>query len=1382
MITRTLTFLFIFGFFGQAAYSQIATTTPASRCGEGTLVLGATATSGTIKWYDVPFYGTAVATGGSFTTPSLSVTKTYYVDAVDAGNCSLNTNQARVQVIGTISASSIQAAIFYSSSTFCKSVAGAQDVTRTGTAGGTYSVSPSGLTLNTSTGAITPGSSTEGSYTVTYTVTAAEGCTENPASTNVTITTEPVAPGISYTGSPFCTTASSVTVAQTGATGGTYSASPSGLTVNPNSGTITPSSSLSGTYTITYFVPGAGGCAPMTTTTSASINTASVGGTATPAYSPISAGSGTTISLTGYNGTIQWQQSANGTDGWATVTGGSGGTTSTYTTPNLSATTYYRAIVTNGVCSSATSSTGTVVVSSISVAGTAGTAQNICYGFTANLTLTGYTGTIQWQTNATGSFVDINEATGASYTTPALSATTSYQAVVTNGVSAPATSNEVLITVIPTSVGGSINSTTICSGSTTDLVLSENVGTIQWQTNASGSWVNIGSATGSEYTTPALTATTSYKAIVTNTPCSSVESTVAVVTVDPASAGGTATANPSTICSGGATTITLSGYTGTIQWQTNGSGSFADIKGETAATYTTPALTATTSYRAVVTSGTCSSGNSTETAVTVVADPTLDQPANVSICKGGTTTLTTEASGGTGSYSYQWQYSTTSGGSYTNVADGTPTGISYSGNTNVSLVITGSGTESAQANYYKCALTTNTPTGAGCGAETAVITVTSVLDPSWTSYSLPTPTTLCIGSTVAFSVEITNGLGGTISWIRSGTSGGAGTTVTTGDAPPVGTWYYRPHYEPTGSGCNLADGTETMVSVDAQPIAAAAGVDQNQCNSGSFTLAGNAASVGEGTWTVESGTATITSLHSATSGITGVVAGTPAVLRWTIVNGTCSSYDEVTLTNDIAPTAATAGSDQNQCNSGSFTLAGNAASVGEGTWTVESGTATITSLHSETSGITGVTAGTPAVLRWTIVNGTCSSYDEVVITNSTLPTITTTGAVANVCYHEGGQTTTLAYTATTNTPTSYSIDWTGFADQGSTAFAFASGGGSLTGIVIPAATAAGDYSGTMTITNANGCTATQAVSVTVNPMITASVNIAADPSGAICAGTSVTFTATPTNGGTPAYQWEKDGINIEGQTGVTYSYTPSNTDKITVVLDSESFCILGLPATSNEITMTVNAIPGAPTATAAQSFCSGNSPTVASLTTLTGTNIKWYADETGGTAKETTDALVTATDYWASQTVSGCESSARVMVTVTVTTATTYYQDLDADSYGNPLVTQSVCTPPAGWVTNSGDCDDTNVGVHSTTAAPVITTSPIYAITTEISGTSTEADGTSVEIFIGVTSLGTTTVTSGSWTKTVLAGSTVGQIITAKATATGKCVSPASNGVTVEAV
>ena len=70
----------------------ITSTTPASRCTPGTLTLSATGTSGsTIRWYTDPTGGTLLQTGTSFTTPSLSSTTDYYVEAVN-GTTSVTSN------------------------------------------------------------------------------------------------------------------------------------------------------------------------------------------------------------------------------------------------------------------------------------------------------------------------------------------------------------------------------------------------------------------------------------------------------------------------------------------------------------------------------------------------------------------------------------------------------------------------------------------------------------------------------------------------------------------------------------------------------------------------------------------------------------------------------------------------------------------------------------------------------------------------------------------------------------------------------------------------------------------------------------------------------------------------------------------------------------------------------------------------------------------------------------------------------------------------------------------------------------------------------------------------------------------------------------------
>jgi len=61
-----------------------------------------------------------------------------------------------------------------------------------------------------------------------------------------------------------------------------------------------------------------------------------------------------------------------------------------------------------------------------------------------------------------------------------------------------------------------------------------------------------------------------------------------------------------------------------------------------------------------------------------------------------------------------------------------------------------------------------------------------------------------------------------------------------------------------------------------------------------------------------------------------------------------------------------------------------------------------------------------------------------------------------------------------------------------------------------------------------------------------------------------------------------------------------------------------------------------------------DAPTVAQLTTTSGTAIQWYAASTGGSALLSTASLTTATTYYASQTTGGCESSTRLAVAVTL--------------------------------------------------------------------------------------------------------------------------------------
>jgi len=90
---------------------------------------------------------------------------------------------------------------------------------------------------------------------------------------------------------------------------------------------------------------------------------------------------------------------------------------------------------------------------------------------------------------------------------------------------------------------------------------------------------------------------------------------------------------------------------------------------------------------------------------------------------------------------------------------------------------------------------------------------------------------------------------------------------------------------------------------------------------------------------------------------------------------------------------------------------------------------------------------------------------------------------------------------------------------------------------------------------------------------------------------------------------------------------------------------------SQRVAITVQfTVTGAPTAMATQSFCADSGATVENLI-ADGSMIQWYADEQGGSPLAGTDLLVDGAVYYASQTINGCEGTARFAVTAQLTTA-----------------------------------------------------------------------------------------------------------------------------------
>jgi hypothetical protein len=182
----------------------VASVTPGSTCGTGTVVLGATASAGTLSWFAASTGGTSLGTGNSFTTPSISSNTTYYVEATNNG-CTSARSAVLASVVASPSISSVSAG------TYCGP--GSMTLSVTPSAGASitwYSVSTGGTSIGTGNSFTTPVLSSS----ATYYAQASVGPCIQPSRTAVTATIYPI-PVVDIT-ADYCSVAGKTVLTATG--------------------------------------------------------------------------------------------------------------------------------------------------------------------------------------------------------------------------------------------------------------------------------------------------------------------------------------------------------------------------------------------------------------------------------------------------------------------------------------------------------------------------------------------------------------------------------------------------------------------------------------------------------------------------------------------------------------------------------------------------------------------------------------------------------------------------------------------------------------------------------------------------------------------------------------------------------------------------------------------------------------------------------------------------------------------------------------------------------------------------------------------------------------------------------------------------------------
>ena len=1192
-----------------------------------------------------------------------------------------------------------------------------------------------------------------GSYTVT--VTNNVGCTAT--SLPVTVTENPLPTIAAITGTTSVCVGSTTALA-TITTGGTWSTSNS-ATASINSATGVVTGVAAGSVVITYTLTNGNGCTN-TQTATVTVNAVPVVAALTGAAS-LCSGQTTQFESATLNGVWSSNNSAIASvSASGMVTGvASGIATITYTVTNV-----------NGCTSSASADV------------------NVNGGAVATISASGPT------SFCTGGSVTLTASTGASYMwsngaqTQSITVSNSgtYSVTVTTAAGCSITSAVTTVTVNPLPAANILANgpLTFCQGGTVTLSASPVVAgnTYLWSTGATTATINVTTSS-----TVTVTVTSAAGCSTTSLPTTVNVYTNPTATITASSA--------TTFCQGGSVTLTANAGTGfTYQWSNNTNNQVMTA-------------TTAGSYTVIVTDANGCSVTSAPTVVTVNALPTATAITGTnSVCIGGTTGASYMWSNGaqtqsitvSNSGTYSVTVTTAAGCSITsavttvtvnplpaaNILANGPLTFCQGGTVTLSAspVVAGNtylwstGATTATINVTTSSTVTVTVTSAaGCSTTSLPTTVNVYTNPTAT-ITASSATTFCQGGSVTLTANA--GTGFTYQWSNN-TNNQVMTATTAGSYTVIVT---------DANGCSVTS-APTVVTVNALPTATAITGTNSVCIGGTTLLSTTATNP---TWSSSNtGIATI-----ASNGlVTGVSAGN-ATISYTITNANgCSNTNSVNLTVNQLPTAAIATVGATTfCQGGSVTMLASNAPAGM-TYTYQwnlNGTA----ITSATSNTYVASASGNYTVTITTNNGCSTTSSITAVTVNPLPTLLSNVGPSSVCENStvtlanaqsGGLwstanntvatinaitgqvtgvnpgTTTLTYTFTNangcvnSVNTNFTVNAlpsaiinaagpTTFCQGGSVVLTASTGSSYLwsTGATTASITVNNTLDVSVTVTNANGCSATSAItSVVVHSLPVA--NITSLNGNSFCQGGSVTLVASAGS----SYLWSNGAF--------TQSISVSSTQNPTVTVTNAYGC----STVSAPFAVTMNPAPSTTvTANGPTTFCAGGSVT---LTAPAAASYLWNSGETTQSIIASVDGpyTVTITDG------NGCIANS-VNTNITV---------LALPSVQAIAGNNSVCEGSTVQLTSAtinGSWTSSNASVATIDATGLVT--GLQAGTSTISYTVTNANGCSTSVSMamnvnavpvlasitGVTSLclGSTTTlnnaqTSGTWSSSNVAIATV---------------------------